>query len=366
MTNNSNRLSRVSFHRNLIILLIVLSIFIQGIIIAFSYFRQHVTFESSEHFIIIFSTRLIVGFLSSIIVAYPFVFLINYFNRQFPWSKSIFKRIILQLFSIIIFTIIVSLGSNQLVETFYPAYKLDITLISNDLMIYTVSNIILVIVLEAWMFYDSNRIAQLESKLLKDRLLKMNYEMLKNQIKPHFLFNSMSVLSGLINHDPEVAQKFIKEYTSMYRYIIESLEVPVTKLSDEIKFVESYIYLQQQRFGPSLIVSKHIEIDLEKYVLPPMSLQVIIENAIKHNTIDNESPLTIHIYNIQTDIYVKNNIQPKMSSVNSTHIGQKNLISRYELICKRSPVFMEYENYYIGMIPVLNPDFELTAFAKTN
>ncbi len=363
MPINSNRISKISFHRNLFILLLSFSICIQGIIILFSYFRQNVTFNSAEHFFIIISSRVFIGFLSSLVVAYPFLFIIKYLNKIAPWRNSLFKRIPIQLFTTIIITAIVSLGSNVIVKWLYPTYKLDLTNLSNDIMIYTVSNIILIIVLEAWLFYVSVEKARKESRELKEMLIKTNYETLKNQIEPHFLFNSMSVLSGLVSLNPETAQKFIKEYTSMYRYIIESLEKPVTKLSAEIKFVESYIYLQKQRFGSSFNFSIKLDIDVDKYVLPPMSIQVLIENAFKHNTASKDNPLTISIYNIQTDIYIKNNIQSKISLDGSTHIGQKNLIKRYELICKRIPSFMVIENYYVGILPVLNPNFELSTFA---
>ena len=360
-----DNLNRISFHRRLIILLIILTILLQGIIIAFNYFRQLISFESSGQFVVIFSTRIIIGFISSLIVAYPFVFIINYLNKISPWNTSVFKRISIQLTSTILISCIVSLGSNFIAGKFYPLYKPETTNIANDIMIYSVSNIILVTILEAWMSYETGRLALLETKVLRDKLIKVNYLTLKNQIEPHFLFNSMSVLSRLIHNNPDMAQKFVKEYTSLNRYIIETIEHPVSKLSDEVKFVESYIYLQQLRFGPSLTVSININPDLTQYVLPPMSLQVLIENAIKHNIINDENPLAIDVYNIQTDIYVRNKTRPKISSIPSTGTGQKNLISRYELISKRIPIFMEYDNYYIGILPVLNPDFELSSFAKS-
>lgn len=361
----SSRIHKLSFHKKLLGLLLALAVLIQSLIMIFNYLRGNISFGSYEDFLGTLASRIFVGFVSSVIVAYPYVFIIEYLNRIAPWSGKVAKRIAIQFFFTIFISCIVSLLINLIVKQAYPEYNISTTAIANDLMIYSVTNVILVIILEAWMFYDAGKSAMLEAKILRENLIKVNYETLKNQIEPHFLFNSMSVLSGLINTDQGKAQKFVQEFTSMYRYIIETIEIPVIKLADEVKFVESYLYLQQIRYGPSLSYSFKLDIDQNRYVLPPMSLQVLAENAIKHNIINNEHPLTINIYNIQTDLYVKNNIQPKISTSRSTGTGLKNLTSRYELVCKRKPSFVEYDNSYTGILPVLNPEFELSPFAQS-
>jgi len=365
MPFTSKRISKISFHKKLLKLLLILALLIQSIILTFNYFRGNMSFDSYENFFEIFASRVLIGFISSVIVAYPYVFIIEYLNKIAPWSGKVLKRVVVQFLFTIFISCIVSILVTLIVKQAYPGYNISTSAIVNDVMIYSLTNVILVIILEAWMFYDSGKSAMLEAEILRDNLIKVNYETLKNQIEPHFLFNSMSVLSGLIATNPEKAQKFVKEFTSMYRYIIESIEIPVSKLADEIKFVESYLCLQQMRYGSSLSYSVKLDIDQEKYVLPPMALQVLTENAIKHNIINNENPLEISIYNIQTDIYVKNNIQPKISTARSTGIGLKNLTNRYELVCKRKPSFIEHDNCYTGILPVLNPEFELSSFAQS-
>lgn len=182
--------------------------------------------------------------------------------------------------------------------------------------------------------------------------LQSQFEVLKSQINPHFMFNSLNVLSSLINTDVTKAQLFIDEFSQIYRYVLETIEQTVVTLNKELNFMRSYLFLQQIRYGTSLtytvdIIAEHLEL-----LVPPLSLQVLLENAIKHNIVNEEKPLRIEIFGKGDFLVIKNPIQPKVSGT-STGLGLKNLVKRYALVSKVEPHFRIENNYYIAQIPLI-------------
>jgi len=182
--------------------------------------------------------------------------------------------------------------------------------------------------------------------------LQSQFEVLKSQINPHFMFNSLNVLSGLINSDVAKAQLFIDEFSQIYRYVLETIEQTVVTLGKELDFMRSYLFLQQIRYGESLTYSVDIIAGQLQLLVPPLSLQVLLENAMKHNIVNEEKPLKIEIYCKGDFLIIKNPIQPKISGT-STGLGLKNLIKRYALISKLEPKFKVENNYYIAKIPLI-------------
>lgn len=185
--------------------------------------------------------------------------------------------------------------------------------------------------------------------------LQSQFEALKSQINPHFMFNSLNVLSGLINADVAKAQLFIDEFSQIYRYVLETIDQPVVTLNKEFDFMRSYLFLQQIRYGESLTYSVDIVAEQLQLLVPPLSLQVLLENAMKHNIVNEEKPLKIEIYSEGDFLFIKNPIQPKISGT-STGLGLKNLIKRYALICQLEPLFKVENNYYIAKIPLIKAE----------
>jgi PAS domain S-box-containing protein len=186
--------------------------------------------------------------------------------------------------------------------------------------------------------------------------LQSQIEILKQQVNPHFLFNSLNVLSGLITVDVTKAQLFIDEFSQIYRYVLETIEKPVTSLSKEIDFMHSYLFLQQIRYGENLTFSVNIPAGLLGMLVPPLSLQVILENAIKHNIVNESKPLLIEIFSEGQFLVMKNNLQPKISAPVSTGLGLKNLVKRYALITDMEPSFKVETNHYVARIPLIDTE----------
>ena len=183
--------------------------------------------------------------------------------------------------------------------------------------------------------------------------LQSQFEILRQQINPHFLFNSLNVLSGLISKDVSKAQLFIDEFSHIYRYVLETIEQPVSTLSKELDFMRSYLYLQQMRYGENLTWTVNIPASLLELALPPLSLQVVLENAIKHNIVNEAKPLLIEIFSRDKALIIKNLLQPKISKGSSTGLGLKNLVKRYGLISSLTPVFSIENNHYVATLPLI-------------
>lgn len=204
----------------------------------------------------------------------------------------------------------------------------------------------------------TRELTEINTKLLQVQKenLQSQFEVLKSQINPHFMFNSLNVLSGLISKDIGKAQQFIDEFSHIYRYVLETLEQQVVPLEKELDFMRSYLFLQQIRYGNDLSYTVNLPSSLLKWVLPPLSLQVVLENAIKHNIVNESKPLKIEIYSEENTLHVRNTLQPKISAAGSTGLGLKNLVKRYGLISESVPAFQVETGYYIAKLPLIETD----------
>lgn len=171
-----------------------------------------------------------------------------------------------------------------------------------------------------------------ERKIMTAEKEKALYQLyaLKTQVNPHFLFNSLNVLASLTYESPELANKFVKKLSAVYRYILTTSQNPTVNLSDEMRFVSTYLYLEKMRHGDSLLVDIRETPNMGTRQIIPVSVQMLIENALKHNTATPDKPLTILIDEGVNGVTVSNNIQ-RRNNVNNTGVGLKNLRKQYEL-----------------------------------
>jgi tetratricopeptide (TPR) repeat protein len=197
------------------------------------------------------------------------------------------------------------------------------------------------------------------TKLLRENT-EAKYEVLKSKTNPHFLFNSFTNLSSLIIKNQRSAIEYIEHFSELYRMILKSGDTKLVPLKEEMQLVNHYIYIQQMWHKEDL------QIDIEdfndkQYLVPSFAIQMLVENAVKHNVVSREQPLCISIYTEDETIVVKNNLQKKMTrDLPSTAIGQKNIIERYRLISDRQPEFIESATTYIAKLPLLPVYSEIT------
>ena len=278
-------------------------------------------------------------------------------HRQLSWIEAPLKSAAMVLFSTFAFTILATLGIFlsfsylQSGESFRESLtNIDFGFFFNVLVITT----IITLFMHGRGFLNSWRDAFLEAEKLKRAHLASQYESLKNQVNPHFLFNSFNVLSTLVYKDQDLAAKFIKQLSDVYRYVLESKDKEVVPLSEELEALNSYIFLAKMRYGDNFEVE--IELDnSEGIVIAPLSLQMLVENAIKHNIISKAQPLKIKI-SIEEEAYilVENNLQEKNNVIASVGIGLPNIIERYQYIAEKEVKIEKTENTFKVFIPIIN------------
>ncbi len=190
-------------------------------------------------------------------------------------------------------------------------------------------------------------------KLQKENL-QSQFEVLKQQVNPHFLFNSLNVLTSLIKIDSTTAEKFTVQLSKVYRYVLENKEKDLVSLGTEMDFLKAYIYLLEIRFKDKVKINSSIaERDVELYVLP-LALQLLIENAIKHNTFSKKRPLTVEMFiDNEQMLHVENNLQSRETQMLSTGVGLANISKRYALLSERQPVFEIRGDRFVAMIPLI-------------
>lgn len=203
--------------------------------------------------------------------------------------------------------------------------------------------------------HQQQQLLNLQSKaqLLEKEKTQVLYESLKQQLNPHFLFNSLTSLSGLIEMDQKMASTFLEQMSKTYRYILKSSDSETVALKDEVAFVNLYIKLQQTRFKNGLIVNIDIPSEYNHYKIAPVTLQNMIENAIKHNVIDIESPLVIDIFIDDDYLVVKNNLQKKNVVETSNKRGLENLKSLYHYLISKPVIVEETKQSFAIKIPLI-------------
>ena len=179
------------------------------------------------------------------------------------------------------------------------------------------------------------------------------FDALKNQLDPHFLFNSLNVLSSLIDEDPDMAQKFTGSLSKVYRYVLEQKSKELVTIEEELKFAKVYINLLKMRFEDSIIYNFPEKLSNPDAKVVPLSLQLLLENTVKHNKITPDSPLIITIYEADKVLVVKNNLQPKEILKSGSGVGLVNIKERYNLLTKRTMEIIKTEDEFMVRLPLL-------------
>ena len=192
-----------------------------------------------------------------------------------------------------------------------------------------------------------------ENEQLRSENLVNQFEALKNQLNPHMLFNSLNTLRSLIRETPDKAQDYLQELSRVLRYTLQGNECMSVTLREEMEFVSAYNFLLKMRYEDNLEFDIRIEEEAETLQLPPMSVQLLIENAVKHNEISNRHPLVIRVCTTGKQLTVSNPIQRKKTASGGLQIGLANLAKRYSLLFKEEIEVREDNNTFIVTIPLI-------------
>ncbi len=193
-----------------------------------------------------------------------------------------------------------------------------------------------------------------EKELLKRESLHAQLDALRTQINPHFLFNNLNTLTAIIPEDPDTAVKFVQQLSKVYRHILEVKDEPAIPLSEELAVLNSYAFLLQTRFGQNLRIKVEIDDDLLSQKVVPLSLQLLLENCIKHNVVSEDHPLTIHVFARNGRLVVSNNLQRKKHVSESVGIGLENIRQRSGLLTDKVVEVVSGPEKFIVSIPLID------------
>jgi len=193
-----------------------------------------------------------------------------------------------------------------------------------------------------------------EKQMLEQMSITQEFENLKSQVNPHFLFNCFNTLSSLITENKKEAERFLDELSKVYRYLLRTNEEGLATLENELKFINSYYKLLKTRHGDALQMQIEVDKRYLNYVLPSLSLQLLVENAVKHNVVSKQQPLMIEIFTTTgNQLVVNNNLQRKLKKESSTHIGLNNIKSKYKLLQQAGFQVVEGEYNFMVVLPLV-------------
>lgn len=196
--------------------------------------------------------------------------------------------------------------------------------------------------------------AVIEAERLRKENLQSQLDSLRSQVNPHFLFNSLNTLTSLVHDQPDLSVQFIQHLSATYRHVLEFRDQTLISLADELKCIESYLFLLQIRFEAGLKVEMNIDEEAKKKYIVPLALQILIENAIKHNIASQNRPLRVEItLTPNQELMVKNNLQRKNLDIPSTQTGLDNIRSRYLLISGKNIEVIEQHGYFSVTLPLI-------------
>lgn len=192
---------------------------------------------------------------------------------------------------------------------------------------------------------------KIEIEQLKQAQLKANLSLLKEQISPHFLFNTLNTLSTLTQE--AVVKDFVNELANAYRYVLTYKDENTADVKQELDFISSYLYIIKTRLEDSIDITINVEKETLSTRIPPLTLQILIENAIKHNVASRQRPLKIDIYNSAQDLIIRNNFQPRQSVSHTTGTGLDNIAQRYRLLFDKEIVIEKDSNAFVVKLPII-------------
>ncbi len=220
--------------------------------------------------------------------------------------------------------------------------------------IYATFFVVLSVLTKNTIFFLKNwKQAAVNEEKLKREILSAEFETLKSQVNPHFLFNNLTALTSLVYKDQDKAAQFIGQLADVYRYVLDFQEKEVVDLFTEKKLLNSVAYLYRIRHENSLQLEINVPDEKNKYIIP-MALQMLLENAIKHNTLSALKPLIVQINMEEDYIVMKNNLQLKTAILHSNKLGINNIQSRYSHLTDKKVIIKKTEDYYLVKLPLLN------------
>jgi hypothetical protein len=315
-----------------------------GFVVRLSKFEE---FTTDQHIAITWVSLIM------IIIFWESLRLVNYWlDKVYPFERNITGRIIVQLVFGAIIGILVRYIVYRWGEPHLP-FHLDSLFIAATWALYVFLPVGVNLGFFTIYFIDRWKDSLVYAERLEREKSQVQFDNLKNQLNPHFLFNALTSLNSLIFENQQLASDFLQQLSKVYRYVLQNKEKNFVLLSTELEFIDHYVKLLETRFAAALKIKFTIDTPALEKAIVPVSLQILIENATKHNVVDKEKPLTIEILTVGDYLVVSNNLQPRKKVETSNKQGLENLKSLYKFLTEK-PVIVELtdDRFYVK-IPLI-------------
>lgn len=278
-------------------------------------------------------------------------------NQRYPWVVNPGKRILVHLPVSLVFSVLAIYLPMLVFDSFVceaPLANQGALMLSSIVIGILITFIILSIEIST-QFFSHWKNSLVEVERYKTESTQAQLQNLKNQLNPHFLFNNMSILSSLVYKDQDKAVDFINQLSKVYRYLLDNRNDELVTLDTELTFIKSYVYLLQIRFDKNLVFDIDVAENKLPFLIPPMSLQMLIENAIKHNEVSSENPLSISIVAQNHGLTITNNLQLRSNEEPGSKTGLINIKERYKYYTKEEVKVIQSVKSFVVIIPLLDP-----------
>ncbi len=315
-------------------------------------FSDGFSFDSFNDFIIQFGFYQLYAF----VLGYSNMAFFDYMERR-SWKKGdIAKRIVLGIVGSTCITLVGLFFLRAATSVFYYGRDFDVFMQRETWKAYSFGlwiTLSIVSVFHIIYFYNRYQKNKIKEQKVIAGTASAKFDALKNQLDPHFLFNSLNVLTSLIEENPENAQKFTTSLSKVYRYVLEQKNKELVTVNEELKFARTYMSLLKMRFEDSIIFEIPDQASNPESKVVPLSLQLLLENAVKHNMVTSSKPLHVKIYEDGNHLVVMNNLQPKQIVKKSSGVGLENIKQRYQLLSNKKVIINQREKDFAVAIPML-------------
>ena len=328
---------------------------LQLLLISYNHYTGYINISGPANFF----HRLMIGtFFSSIfggLALWIDLRLYRYTCTRFATEEPLLRRLAVAALLAVVSGSALGLALTLTAHLLLPYQEPLFEVLLTNMLIVMLLNLLITGILEMFFLQQRNRSNRSRADCLERENLRLQFETLKKQLDPHFLFNSLNVLSSLVATDAARAQEFIDQFSSIYRYTLSAIDRPVVSLGEEAEYVRSYLYLQSIRFSGGVHTEINVEQENANLLLPPLAVQTCLENAFKHNQASSEAPLHIRIYTNADRLVVENTQNRKIGDPPRSGLGLANLCKRYELVCDQQPEIAATATTFTITLPLLRP-----------
>ncbi len=292
---------------------------------------------------------LLVSFCTTLLLWEGNGFIILSLRQRFPAYNQTTQRLLSEAVLALIYTF----AATILLDTVLCHWLLGKKSLFIGFRMSLIPTLVIYLIYEAMYFFEAWKINVRKTESLAREAVQSQLEVLKNQLDPHFLFNSLNTLAALIDEENVPAQEYLNRLADVYRYVLVSRNKNTVPLEEEMAFLDAYVFLNKTRFRENLQVETLLSPETYHQHVTPLSLQMLVENAIKHNVVSKEKPLKISIQQDAGYLVVENNIQEKTMLATSTRVGLQNIINRYGLLTDRHVQIIRSGGFFTVKLPLL-------------